>query len=617
MVEEYDRLALLAETSRCLASSLDYEATLTTVAGMSLPYLQAWCIVDVVMDDPPGAIRRVAVVHPDPRLQDAASELSRRFPPSPDDFIGVPRVIRTGQPEIVVDVSDDALAASARSPEHLELLRTLGVSAYVTLPMVARGRTVGAMTFVAAEPGRRFEPVDVAMAQDLAHRAAMALDNARLYGAAVKAREETEAARVETGLRATHLQTFSTALSRATTEGEVAEAVVIHATAVFGAVGAVIARVSPDGEHLEIMSAGAMPDEIRDEWRRFRIGTPAPLADVARTGVPLFLESREAWAARYPDMTPVLDATGHQANVVAPLVVHGKVLGVIGAAFDSPRSFSEDDRALALAVAQQAAQALERARLFEAERKARAEAEVANRHKGEFLASMSHELRTPLNAIAGYTQLLEMELHGPITDAQHGALTRITVAQRHLLRLVNDVLNFERLHAGKLEYEVGPVRLTDVVADVEPLIGPQLRAKSLTYSVDLPSDCWVLADRDKLVQVLLNLVSNAVKFTPAGGRVTLDCAERADGSGPSEMVFLRVTDSGVGIPHAKLSAVFEPFVQVDSTLAGRSGGAGLGLAISRDLARGMGGDVRVRSELGAGASFTIALPRSEPMRPAD
>jgi len=310
---------------------------------------------------------------------------------------------------------------------------------------------------------------------------------------------------------------------------------------------------------------------------------------------------------------------------VVPLVVDGRVIGVLGAAFDAPRPFGEDDRALALAVAQQCAQSLERARLFEAEGAARAEAEAAraesetaraaaeaaNRVKGEFLAAMSHELRTPLNAIAGYTQLLEMGLHGPVTPAQCEALGRIDRAQRHLLRLVNEVLNFERLQAGRLEYHVRSVRLAEVVAEVEPLIGPQLQAKGLSYVVDVPDDRVVRADRDKLVQVLLNLLSNALKFTPAGGRVTVECTARGDGSGDPATVFLRVTDTGAGIPRDKFDAVFEPFVQVDATPAGRVAGAGLGLAISRDLARGMGGDLRVRSTVGVGTTFTVALPRAD------
>jgi signal transduction histidine kinase len=221
---------------------------------------------------------------------------------------------------------------------------------------------------------------------------------------------------------------------------------------------------------------------------------------------------------------------------------------------------------------------------------------------------MSHELRTPLNAIAGHAQLIDMGIHGPVTPAQRDALARLDRAQRHLLRLVNDVLNFARLQAGHVEYAVAPVPLAEIVAELEPMIGPQLRANGLTYSTVVPPGCTVVADHEKLVQVLLNLVSNAVKFTAPGGCVTVDCGERATDPGPPGVVFVRVSDTGIGIPPDKLGAIFEPFVQVDSGLAGRAAGAGLGLAISRDLARGMGGDLRVRSTLGGGTTFTVTLP---------
>ena len=627
-----DRFSFLAEASRCLADSLDYEATLTTVAGMALPYLDAWCIVDIVGDHPTGdRIRRLAVLHPDPRKQELARKLHERYPPRAGDLIGAPRVIRTGRPEMVFDVPDEALVAQAHDAEHLALLRSLGVESYVVAPMVARGQVLGAITFVTAEAGRRFGDIDVLMAEDLARRAAMAIDNARSHRAALEARDEAEAALAEAEmltaeleeardsaksaerdntLRASRLQTLSAALSIASTERDVASAVVAHAPQVFGAVGVLVARLLPNGEQLEIAAADGLPDDVGNEWRRFPVDSPVPLAEVARSGVPVFLESRADWARRYPGMIQLVEQTGHHANAVVPLVVEGRVFGVLGAAFDAPREFGVDDRSLALAVAQQCAQALERARLFEAERRARTEAEAANRAKGDFLAAMSHELRTPLNAIGGYAQLLEMELHGPITDAQRDALGRIELAQRYLLRLVNDVLNVERLQRGRLEYDLRPIFLADVVREVEALVRPQIRAKSLEYSSRIPAECTVRADGDKVAQILLNLLSNAVKFTHEGGRLTLDCAGRADGSEDPDVVFLRVADTGVGIPREKLDSVFEPFVQVDTSLTGRVAGAGLGLAISRDLARGMGGDIRVRSTLGEGTAFTLSLPRA-------
>jgi signal transduction histidine kinase len=246
-------------------------------------------------------------------------------------------------------------------------------------------------------------------------------------------------------------------------------------------------------------------------------------------------------------------------------------------------------------------------------RAARADAEAANAAKSAFLATMSHELRTPLNAIGGYVQLLEMGLQGPLTGEQRTALARVQRSQQHLLGLINSVLNFAKLEAGQVTYDVRAADVRDVVAEVTPLILPQFAAKGIALDVRLPdAACVVLADRDKLGQVLVNLLSNAAKFTAAGGRVTVDVATRAavaDG-GPRGVVFLRVRDTGRGIPRDKQAAIFEPFVQVRTGYAQATEGTGLGLAISRDLARGMGGDLRVRSTEGAGSAFTVTLRRA-------
>lgn len=237
-------------------------------------------------------------------------------------------------------------------------------------------------------------------------------------------------------------------------------------------------------------------------------------------------------------------------------------------------------------------------------------AEEANRVKVEFLANMSHELRTPLNAIGGHVQLIEMGIYGPVTEKQQDALARVTRAQQHLLGLINDVLNYARLERGRVEYDLEPVVLPDVVAHVGPMIEPQLAAKGLTYEVrTCANDCVVWADRDKLVQVLLNLLSNAVKFTPSGGSVVVDVTDRTDGTQPKDVIYLRVSDTGVGIPYNKLESAFEPFVQVNAGNSSRGEGTGLGLTISRDLARGMGGDIRARSTVGAGTAFTLTLRR--------
>jgi signal transduction histidine kinase len=226
---------------------------------------------------------------------------------------------------------------------------------------------------------------------------------------------------------------------------------------------------------------------------------------------------------------------------------------------------------------------------------------------------MSHELRTPLNAIAGHLQLLEMELHGPLTKAQHDALERIDRAERHLLSLVNDVLNLARIETGRVEYDIHPLFVRDLLRDVSALVGPQFAAKAIRFEVRLPEDepgvsaVRVQADREKLLQVLTNLLGNAAKFTPNGGHVTLGLRTRSEGS---NVAFIEVTDTGPGIPADKQEAIFAPFVQVHVGPKRGNEGSGLGLAISRDLARGMGGDLILERSSKDGSTFTVELPRA-------
>ncbi len=245
--------------------------------------------------------------------------------------------------------------------------------------------------------------------------------------------------------------------------------------------------------------------------------------------------------------------------------------------------------------------------LVESERAARMQAEEANSAKSQFLATMSHELRTPLNAIAGYTQLLSLGIRGPILPEQREDLERIDRSQRHLLSLINDILNFAKIEAGHVAVDDLAVDLTEVLRGLQEFVEPQLLDKQVNFTIENKANgVQARGDTDKVRQILINLLSNAIKFTPDHGNISVVCTA-LDG-----VVRIVVTDDGSGIPPDKLDAVFEPFVQVGRDFSSSQSGTGLGLSISRDLARRMNGDLTLESELGKGSVFTLTIPECVP-----
>ena len=242
----------------------------------------------------------------------------------------------------------------------------------------------------------------------------------------------------------------------------------------------------------------------------------------------------------------------------------------------------------------------------DAAEKAQTLAEDANAAKANFLAAMSHELRTPLNAIAGYTELLEMGLRGPLTEEQKTDLGRIRRSQKYLLGLIEQVLVFTQLDAQKVAVHIQDVALDELLRDTETMVKPQIVAKGIKYSYNSGEPGIVVrADREKAQQIVLNLVTNGAKYTNPGGRVTVSSRTH------NGTVHVKVSDTGPGIPDKMLAQIFEPFVQLDRRLNQPREGVGLGLTISRDLARAMGGDLTVDSTLGVGSTFTLVLPRTE------
>ena len=384
--------------------------------------------------------------------------------------------------------------------------------------------------------------------------------------------------------------------------------------------------VDEKGEAYTLYTISGVP---RERFSRFPMPRNTHVFDPTFRGLGIVRSDDITQDERYGKNAPHHGMpAGHlpvRSYLAVPVVSRrGEVIGGLFFGHAQPGVFTARAERLVSGIAASASVAMDNARLYAAERRARAQAEqaraqaeqaraaaeAANRAKSEFLANMSHELRTPLNAIGGYADLLLEGIRGPVSDTQRADLERIKRSQRHLLSLINDILNFAKIEAGRVRFDCVDVAVHDALAGLEALVAPQLREKRLRYEYR-PCDPSLTAhvDPERLQQILLNLLSNAVKFTPAGGHVVVEC----DATPAS--VHVRVRDSGVGIPPDKLEQVFEPFVQLDRGQSGPNAGTGLGLAISRDLARAMGGELGAESALDAGSTFTLTLPRRVPEGP--
>jgi signal transduction histidine kinase len=446
-----ERSSFLADASRLLSSSLNYAVTLKSVAEAAVPTLGDWCAVDVI-DDPtrevwPPRLTRLAVVHKDPVKKALGLSLQQRFPTDWNQSGGIAGVLRDGVAQFIPVVTDEMLVQTARNEEHLTALRKLQFSSIIIVPLLARGLTLGALTLVMSDSGRRYDEDDLSLATDLAGRAGVAIDNARLFRAAQVARTIAE------------------------------------------------------------------------------------------------------------------DATARAAS--------------------------------------------------------------ASKAKSDFLATMSHEIRTPINAVMGYSELLALELAGPLTEEQRKQIGRIRASTDHLLTLVNEVLDLAKIESGTLRVDVTESLAGDAVNAALGLVSAQAAARGVTISERCQGACGTsyLGDPNRVRQILANLIGNAVKFTERGGSVSVSCAMVDQPPADTVLqkdtpyVAFRITDTGIGIPADQLDSVFEAFVQAESEhrnpYTRKQSGTGLGLAISRQLANQMSGEITVTSEVGVGSTFTVYIPAAQ------
>ena len=580
--ESQRRLSFLLEVSTLLASSLDYEVTLTTLARLSVPALADICVIDILGDD--GSIRRVAAAHADPAKQGLVDTLQQRFRPDPSGSHPVARALRTGQSQVATEITEEELSAIAVEPAHRLLARALQYTSYMTVPLVARGRTLGAISLVSGESRRRYTAEDVALAEDLARRAGLAVDNARLYAEAEQRRREAESAVAE--LR--RLQTISdVALASLAVEDLLGE-LLIRLRGVLGVDTASVLLIETERQVLAVRATSGIEEAL----------PPAAIPLGAGFSGRVALAHGPVVA----DDDPELGASGIRSLLGAPLIVHNKVTGVIRVGSTQPRRFSESDARVLQLVADRAALAIENAHLYQAERSARNEAEAANRAKDHFLAMLAHELRNPLAPIRSGIYLIGRRLgDDPLIERTREIIER---QLGHLTRLLDDLLDVARITQGKIELVRTPLDLAAAVTEAMEAARSLTDSKGHTVRLELPERMVRLeADPTRLVQIIDNLLSNAAKYTPAKGVITVSAGED-DG-----WAVVSVKDTGIGIRPELLPRVFDLFSQLEPSTARTEGGLGVGLTLVRRLAELHGGRVTAHSEgPGMGSEFVVYLP---------
>jgi signal transduction histidine kinase len=359
--------------------------------------------------------------------------------------------------------------------------------------------------------------------------------------------------------------------------------------------------VERDGERarLRLDSYAGVPDDVARsfEWLDFGSAVCGMVAAERRERI---VEDVQRSA---DPVTGLIRSLGITAYASFPLLAGDALVGTLSFGRRGATSFEPDELELLRVLADHVAVAIERAGSHEAERAARRAAEQASAAKSQFLSTMTHELRTPLTAIIGLADLVASRLAGPENERQRLHLERVQQAAWHLVTIIDQILDFCRSEAGKLEVETEDVELAAIAGDVVGVMAGEAEMKNLTLAVDASGPLAIRSDAGKIRQILTNLVGNAVRYTRAGSiRVSLE--------GDGRWVRCHVRDTGPGIPADSSEAIFEPFVQVDPDPSRTEGGTGLGLAVSRRLARRLGGDVDVESRVGEGSTFTLRLPRS-------
>ena len=601
-----DRSAFLADASIVISATLDDDVVFAKLSQLAVPRMADWCTV--FMTDRDGRIACVAFHHRDPVTRERAWRYIAVQPIALDAPHGVGRVIRTGTSELVRDVTEDMIRAVARDEEGVRMRLEIGHGSVMAVPLRVDDAVRGAIVFGRAER-QRYDGTDLALAEDLARRVALAIQNSHLYREAQEARERAERAAWQAAFLAETSRVLASSLDYDATLDTLirhavptlADWVIVHIARRDGT----LRWIGPAYADPALAPLAAAIERIAHPLRLPADGAGASIDVVRRGRSVLVTNPSRVWldgAIPDPDYREVVGRLDPASLMIVPLIARGRTLGSVTFASLNPRRrYAEADLTFAEEIGRRAGVAVDNARLYRQTADARAEAEAANRAKDEFLAVLSHELRTPLNSVAGWLQMLQRRT---VEGAQ---AERAMVAVRRnvgvLGRLIEDLLDVSRIVAGKLTVERVPCDLTALCEQSIEGSARDAETKQVSVKATLARGIVVEGDAVRLRQILGNLLSNALKFTPEGGDVVIDLIVRG------RSAVLTVSDSGAGIPPDVLPHVFERFRQADSSTTRHYGGLGLGLAIVKHLVELHGGSVRAENCPGdAGAVFTVELP---------
>lgn len=592
---EKERQRLLNEVSAALVSSLDHQFTLQEIAHLIVPAIADYCRIALV--DNQGQIKEITASHIDPERVRLVQALYDGYKDISTPTHGLQKLLDSGQPELIPEVNGSVLRIVEGNAEVLHIVRELGLKSYMGMPLIARHRVIGALTLSSTQPDRYYTQEDFLFAQELARRIALTLDNARLYQEAQE--EIAERKQIEQNLR------FLSEASKLLASSLDYHTTLTHVT--YLAVPHIADWCSVDMRTDEGIQqlAVAHVDPEKVQWAK-ELNRKNPPDPHARTGLPNVL--RTGRAEFYPEISDALlvasarneehlalaRAIGFSSVMIVPLLIQNEAIGAITfVTAESGRHYTQADLSMAEELASRAALAIQNARLY-------SEAQKAIGIRDDFISIASHELRTPITSLKMYTQVLQKQLSKKGETSFNHSLSRMDAQLNKLTGLISDLLNISKIELGRLEFQEEWFNLDEVVKEACEAIQQIATRHTIHIKGSIVQPVW--GDKDRIGQVVTNLLTNAIKYSPQAQEVIVRLQAEPDNA------LVSVQDFGIGIDSEHLNKIFTRFYRVSDPEEKTFPGLGIGLYLSYEIIKRHHGSVMVASEKGKGSVFSFSLP---------